>query len=158
MLVFRKLTAQSHLAGTPADKKQAEEMKVFWESQGLTSWLTPYDVLLSYPDKDNPNRIELRDGSGKVQFTTQLVEKRLRPDESHTSVMPPFNAFSGKGTPEVSEWRGILSPACGRRPWSGEYIKRLPSVRPSVRSSRFCINLNISFTSLFHPNYWCYGF
>ena len=137
MLVFRKLTAQSHLAGTPADKKQAEEMKVFWESQGLTSWLTPYDVLLSYPDKDNPNRIELRDGSGKVQFTTQLMEKRLRPEESHTSVMPPFNAFSGKGTPEVSEWCGIfISEGRGR-----EIIKRLPSVPPSVRlsvrSSRF---------------------
>ena len=36
----------------------------------------------------------------------------------------------------------FLSPA-GRRPWSGDY--KTPSVHPSVRSSRFCINLNISF-------------
>ena len=36
-----------------------------------------------------------------------------------------------------------LSPACGRRPRLGDY--KTPSVRPSVRSSRFCINLNISF-------------
>ena len=35
-----------------------------------------------------------------------------------------------------------LPPAEGR---GREIIKRLPSVRPSVRSSRFCINLNISF-------------
>ena len=34
--------------------------------------------------------------------------------------------------------QGFLSPA-GRRPWLGDYKT------PSVRSSRFCINLNISF-------------
>ena len=36
-----------------------------------------------------------------------------------------------------------LSPTIGRRPWSGDYKK--PSVRASIRSSRFYINLNISF-------------
>ena len=33
----------------------------------------------------------------------------------------------------------LLFPACGRRPWSGDYKT------PCVRLSRFCINLNISF-------------
>ena len=41
----------------------------------------------------------------------------------------------------------LLSPACGRRPLSGDY--KTPSVRASVRASVrlscFCINLNISF-------------
>ena len=37
----------------------------------------------------------------------------------------------------------LLSPACGRRPRLRDY--KTPSVRPSVRSSCFCINLNISF-------------
>ena len=37
----------------------------------------------------------------------------------------------------------FLSPACGRRPWSGDY--KTPSVPASVRLSRFYINLNISF-------------
>ena len=36
-----------------------------------------------------------------------------------------------------------LPPAAEGRGW--EIIKCLPYVRPSVRSSRFCINLNISF-------------
>ena len=58
--------------------------------------------------------------------------------------------------PEIMNERNIgfyLSSSCGRRPWSGDY--KTPSVcacvRPSVRvcasirSSRFCINLNISF-------------
>ena len=41
----------------------------------------------------------------------------------------------------------LLSPACGRRPWSGDYkmLSVRPCVRTSVRSSRLCINLNISF-------------
>ena len=41
----------------------------------------------------------------------------------------------------------FLSPACGRRPWSGDY--KTPSVleciRLCVRSSCLCINLNNSF-------------
>ena len=45
----------------------------------------------------------------------------------------------------------LLSPACDQRPWSGDC--KTPSVRacmsayvrPSVRSSCFCINFNISF-------------
>ena len=53
----------------------------------------------------------------------------------------------------------LLSPACGRG-W--EIIKRLPSLRPSVRSSRFCINLNISFiykdiSTKFAGNVYGYG-
>ena len=38
----------------------------------------------------------------------------------------------------------FLSPACSRRPWSGDYKTPSVYVRASVHSSRFCINLNIS--------------
>ena len=97
---LRTLTAKPHLAGTPADKEQAEGIKQFWEKQGLKSWLTPYEVLLSYPKENNPNKIELQDGSGNAIFTTQLAEKILRPEQNQSDVVPPFNAFSGKGMPE----------------------------------------------------------
>ena len=110
---FRTLTARPHLAGTPADKEQAEEIKQFWEDQGLKSWLTPYTVLLSYPQADNPNKIELRDGSGNVLFTTQLVEKIVRPDQNQSDVVPPFNAYSGRGTPEVFIWINNLCFVAG---------------------------------------------
>ena len=66
----------------------------------MMSWLTPYDVLLSYPKEDNPNKIELRDGSGNAIFTTQLAEKILRPEQNQSDVVPPFNAYSGRGMPE----------------------------------------------------------
>ena len=37
----------------------------------------------------------------------------------------------------------LLSPAIGRRPWSGDY--KTLSIRACIRSSRFYINLNMSF-------------
>ena len=52
----RKLTAIPHLAGTPANKKLAEDLASYWENLGIKSHITKYDVLLSYPDSHNPNR------------------------------------------------------------------------------------------------------
>ena len=99
--MYRDLTEHPHLAGTPADKQQADDLAKFWEDNGLQSVVVPYDVLLSYPDPDNPNRIELQDGSGNVLYTTQLVEKIVRPEQDHPDVVPPFNAYSAPGTPKV---------------------------------------------------------
>ena len=109
---FRELTSIPHLAGTPADEEQADLLVKFWEDAGLKGVKVPYNVLLSYPDKNNPNRIELQDGSGNVLFTTQLEEKIVRPEQNHPDVVPPFNAFSAPGTPKVSDHRrdfGILN-------------------------------------------------
>ena len=63
--------------------------------------MMPYTVMLSYPDKDNPNRIIMRDGKGEVVHTSQLMEEILRPEQNHPDVVPPFNAFSAPGTPKV---------------------------------------------------------
>ncbi|KAI0241238.1 Glutamate carboxypeptidase 2 [Lamellibrachia satsuma] len=79
----------------------AHHINRLWEEQGLT-WvkMLPYTVTLSYPDKDNPNRIVLRNGRGEVMHTSQLMEKILRPEQNHSDVVPPFNAFSAPGTPQ----------------------------------------------------------
>ena len=61
----------------------------------------PYNVLLSYPEKDTPNKIELQDQNGQPLFTTQLKEKILRPEQDQEDVVPPFNAFAAAGTPKV---------------------------------------------------------
>ena len=95
------MTEKPHLAGTPADYTQAKELEEFWKDLGLKSWVTPYDVLLSYPDSDNPNRIELQDGSGDEIYTTQIQERILRPEQNQSDVVPPFSAFSATGQPRV---------------------------------------------------------
>jgi hypothetical protein len=90
------------MAGTPADYQQAAEFKSLWQSYGMKSWLTPYEILLTYPDKNNPDFIELQSNNGDVLYRTQLYEKILRPEQNQSDVVPPFNAFSGSGSPKVS--------------------------------------------------------
>ena len=92
------------MAGTPADLEQAEELKIFWENEaGLDrAKLYPYDVLLSYPKKDTPNKIEMQDDDGNVLFTSQLFEKILSPEQNQSDVVSPFNAYSASGEPKVS--------------------------------------------------------
>ena len=62
-----------------------------------------------------------------------------------TSVSLFYNIESNFMTIHISD--EYLTPAGGRGPWSGDY--KTPSVRecirPSICSSCFCINLNISF-------------
>ncbi|ELU09884.1 hypothetical protein CAPTEDRAFT_160163 [Capitella teleta] len=95
------LTKQTHLAGTPADLGQAEELKTFWKAAGLDPVnIIPYNVLLSIPDKDNPNKIVLLNENDEAVFTSQLVEKVLRPEQNQSDVVPPFNAYSSPGTPK----------------------------------------------------------
>ncbi|XP_064646378.1 N-acetylated-alpha-linked acidic dipeptidase 2-like [Lineus longissimus] len=97
---LRNLTTHPHLAGTPADLRQAEQLKAFWESVGFDSVkITPYDVLLSYPNKTIPNKIVLLDENGKAVHTSQLKEKILEPDQDQKDVVPPFNAYSYAGNP-----------------------------------------------------------
>ncbi|XP_033103990.1 N-acetylated-alpha-linked acidic dipeptidase 2-like isoform X2 [Anneissia japonica] len=91
-------TSQPHLAGTPAEKENAEYIRKAWIEQGLDSAkLVPYDVYLSYPDKDNPNKVSLLE-NGKEIFSTREHEDILRPEDNHTNVVPPFNAYSAQGT------------------------------------------------------------
>ena len=61
-----------------------------------------YEVLLSYPNKTDPNYIQLRNGTA-VLHETQLEELILSPDQNHTDVVPPFNAYSPAGDVEVSD-------------------------------------------------------
>lgn len=99
---YRDLTERPHLAGTPADLKQALELKAFWEEAGLSPVnIVPYNVLLSMPDPENPNRITLFDENDVPVHTSQLVEKILRPEQNQSDVVPPFNAYSAPGNPKV---------------------------------------------------------
>ena len=90
------------MGGTPGENKLADEMMSEWTRQGLdhVSRVT-YDVLLSYPDKDNPNVIYLLDDKDTAQFTTQLAEEILSEDQDHPDVVPPFNAYSPAGNVQV---------------------------------------------------------
>lgn len=64
--------------------------------------LVPYKVLLSYPDKENPNQISLLDSNGKVNFTTSGRQIPLfSSEESSPLAQPTFSAYSANGSVQV---------------------------------------------------------
>ena len=57
------MTSHPHLAGTPADLEQAEQLKQIWLDQGLDRVdIVGYNVLLSYPKEEDPSIISLVQG------------------------------------------------------------------------------------------------
>ncbi|GLD52381.1 putative N-acetylated-alpha-linked acidic dipeptidase isoform X1, partial [Lates japonicus] len=62
---LRKFTRLPHLAGTEQNLKYAEQIMKEWQEFGLDSVeMVPYDVLLSYPNKSQPNYISIVDQLG----------------------------------------------------------------------------------------------
>jgi hypothetical protein len=62
----------------------------------------PYDVLLSYPDEQRPNSVQLLDASGHATFNSRDQESDI---SNLTGVVPPFNAYSPAAEIEVMEWQ-----------------------------------------------------
>ena len=61
----------SGVAGEQRDFDQAVYIKALWDYVELDYVnVSRYNVLLSYPDPEHPNRVELLDGSDVVKFTT----------------------------------------------------------------------------------------
>lgn len=100
----RNLTAKPHLAGTDGELRVAQYIGDTWRAQGLSPVrLVPYEILLSFPDKDDPSKITLFDENNKEVYVTQLVEKILRPEQNQSDVVPPFNVYSPPGHIRVLE-------------------------------------------------------
>ncbi|CAG2195791.1 NAALAD [Mytilus edulis] len=104
---LKGLSENPHLAGTPADLKQAKELETFWKDNGMDEvFITPYDVLLSYPnttDESIMNQIQILNGLGDIQYASPLYEDILDPSENKSNVVPPFNAYSAPGIVNSSE-------------------------------------------------------
>ncbi|XP_070181932.1 putative N-acetylated-alpha-linked acidic dipeptidase [Littorina saxatilis] len=89
---LRRITEKPHIAGEQADFDLVTYLKDAFTSYGLDSVkAAPYDVLLSYPDDNNPNSVQLLDASGNVTFDSLSAESNISLEEG---VVPPFNAYS----------------------------------------------------------------
>ncbi|XP_046567726.1 N-acetylated-alpha-linked acidic dipeptidase 2-like [Haliotis rubra] len=96
---LRQLTSKPHLAGTPADYRQAKELADLWIQQGFDDvTITPYEVLMSYPDLARPNVVRVRGQNDEILYESPLTEAILTPRENVPGVVPPFNAYSANGT------------------------------------------------------------
>ncbi|XP_019626181.1 PREDICTED: glutamate carboxypeptidase 2-like [Branchiostoma belcheri] len=102
---LRILTEKPHLAGTQEGYSLAEYVRQTWEDQGLDSaHMAPYDVLLSYPDPDNPSYVALVDENSTEVFRSSPGEPHVDVDPAAniSSVVPPFAAYSPSGVVESS--------------------------------------------------------
>ena len=96
------MTSIPHLAGTAQDFEQAEWLRQNFEDFGLDqAVVVPYDVLLSYPDMNRPNKIYLMNNTEAIVTTKGTQDPLYAEEEFSPLVAPNFNAYSGTGTVEV---------------------------------------------------------
>ncbi|VDK75493.1 unnamed protein product [Litomosoides sigmodontis] len=97
---LKSFTAWPHPAGTKANSKVAERISKVWKSNGLEGvHYVEYDVLLSYPDYDNPNHLHILDKDGKILYKTKGVTPPLIPKEqSAKGAGIQWLAYSANGT------------------------------------------------------------
>lgn len=74
-----------------------------WLKIGLDQvTLTPYRVLLSYPNSTDPNFVELLDNDNTLRYKSPDKEKAFRSEENDTDIVQPFVAYSKSGDVYVS--------------------------------------------------------
>uniref|UniRef100_A0A8C9MBA2 N-acetylated-alpha-linked acidic dipeptidase 2 n=1 Tax=Panthera tigris altaica TaxID=74533 RepID=A0A8C9MBA2_PANTA len=99
---LRSFTKLPHLAGTEQNLLLAKKIQTQWKKFGLDSAeLVHYDVLLSYPNETNANYISIMDEHGIEIFNTSYLEPPPDGYENVTNIVPPYNAFSAQGMPEL---------------------------------------------------------
>ncbi|VDM23786.1 unnamed protein product [Toxocara canis] len=97
---LRLLTTLPHPAGTRANTKVAEKIADLWRKNGLADvHYVKYEVLLSYPDYDRPNRIYIINSDGETQFVSKGVSPVIIPEEQGApGAGIQWVAYSGNGT------------------------------------------------------------
>ncbi|CAF1392354.1 unnamed protein product [Rotaria sordida] len=93
---LKDFTSRPHIAGLPEDLESAQVIEQRWKSDGLQVTKLKYNVLLSYPDNNNPNQVTLKSDNGMVIFQTAGVEKIY--DSTQPKIVNPFLAYTPNGT------------------------------------------------------------
>ncbi|XP_025105253.1 putative N-acetylated-alpha-linked acidic dipeptidase [Pomacea canaliculata] len=100
---LKHLTQSPHIAGRDRDFELVAYLKSKFTEYGLDSVKsTPYQVLLSYPDTDNPNTVLIVNNTGgeTIVFDSTSTESNI----SHLEgVIRPFLAYSPSGVVNTSK-------------------------------------------------------
>ncbi|CAF1301834.1 unnamed protein product [Rotaria sordida] len=95
-LQLLNLTSRPHLAGLPEDLESAEVVAERWKNDGLLVIKPKYNVLLSYSDDNNLNRVTLTSDDGSFIIQTNGTEKVY--DLTQPKTVNPFLAYTPNGT------------------------------------------------------------
>ncbi|XP_046364744.2 N-acetylated-alpha-linked acidic dipeptidase 2-like [Haliotis rufescens] len=97
---LKHLSSKPHVAGSKNNLDLGNWIKDKWMEWGFDDVkLTPYDVLLSFPDPSNPNVVRVLNDTGGVVYQSPLKEANLT-GEDDPDALPPYNAYSPAGLVE----------------------------------------------------------
>ena len=105
-MYYRILTVDPHIAGSDQNNELAGDLVTQWKSYGFDSVsVYNYTVLLTFPNQSSLNVLNIvsSDNFSHVLFEANTTkEKPLVEGEDNPNVVPPYNAYSGIGTANVS--------------------------------------------------------
>ncbi|XP_059785782.1 aminopeptidase NAALADL1 [Balaenoptera ricei] len=100
---LRELSKEPHLATSPRDEALVQLLLRRWQDpeSGLDSAGTSeYEVLLSFPSQEQPNRADVVGPAGDILFSSQRSEENLTGEQGDPNVVPPYAAYAPPGTPQ----------------------------------------------------------
>ncbi|XP_060073376.1 glutamate carboxypeptidase 2-like [Ylistrum balloti] len=98
---LRLYTSRPRMSGTAGGDEIVDIIAKEWRDSGLDMVrVTPYDVLMSYPNRTNPNTVQLLTQTDEVLFEAATFEAALDAEGNNSEVVPPFNAFAVAGVAE----------------------------------------------------------
>uniref|UniRef100_A0ABI8AR71 N-acetylated alpha-linked acidic dipeptidase like 1 n=1 Tax=Felis catus TaxID=9685 RepID=A0ABI8AR71_FELCA len=100
---LRELSREPHLASSPRDEALAQLLLQRWRDpeSGLDAAEAPtYEVLLSFPSREQPNRVAVVGPTGTVLFSCRQSEQNLTGEQGGPDVVPPYAAYAPPGTPQ----------------------------------------------------------
>ncbi|XP_037002338.2 aminopeptidase NAALADL1 [Artibeus jamaicensis] len=100
---LRELSRKPHLASSPRDEELVQLLLQRWRDpeSGLDSAeASTYQVLLSFPSQEQPNRVTIVGPTGDVLFSCRQSEANLTGEQGDPDVVPPYAAYAPPGTPQ----------------------------------------------------------
>ncbi|XP_021008075.1 aminopeptidase NAALADL1 [Mus caroli] len=100
---LRELSKEPHVATSPRDEALVQLLLGRWKdtATGLDSAKTyEYRVLLSFPNAEQPNSVEVVGPNGTIFHSFQPFEKNLTGEQAGPNVLQPYAAYAPPGTPK----------------------------------------------------------
>uniref|UniRef100_A0A8C6ED82 Aminopeptidase NAALADL1 n=1 Tax=Moschus moschiferus TaxID=68415 RepID=A0A8C6ED82_MOSMO len=100
---LRELSKEPHLATSPRDEALVQLLLQRWQDpeSGLDSaGTTEYEVLLSFPNGEQPNRVDVVNSTGAILFSCRHSEENVTGEQGDPNVVPPYAAYAPPGTPQ----------------------------------------------------------
>nr|KAF6269841.1 N-acetylated alpha-linked acidic dipeptidase like 1 [Pipistrellus kuhlii] len=101
---LRELSREPHPASSRQDEALVQLLLQHWQDpeSGLDSVETSsYEVLLSFPSPEQPNRVAIVGPAGNISFSCRQSKENLTGEQGGPDVLPPYAAYAPPGTPQA---------------------------------------------------------